>query len=202
MIDIVEYAIECSNVGRTKLNEKAKNLEGMSSFKVRNLLNKLLELDNSKYLEIGVWKGSTLYSALCGNNPKYSVAIDNWSLFGGPKNEFLKNMEEYKLNYQFYDVDCFSIDKTLFKNKFNIYFYDGEHESIDQEKALTYYIDCLEDKFIYVCDDWNFKKVEIGTRLGIEKTNIKIEKEWVLPADYNGDLKNWWNGLYVAVCSK
>lgn len=199
----VEESIFCSENRQTKLTDKSFTIEGMSGVKNRIFLNSLLELDNSKYLEIGTWKGSTFYSALCKNQPTYAVAIDNWSLFGGPNKEFFQNLSDVNVEFDFYDADCFNIDKSLFKHKFNIYFYDGEHEEQDQRKALTYYVDCLEDQFIYICDDWNFQKVQNGTFSGLEQANIKVHKEWVLGnMSVHADSQNWWNCLYVAVCSK
>jgi hypothetical protein len=67
--------------------------------------------------------------------------------------------------------------------------------------ALTYYIDCMEQEFIYVCDDYCFEKVKNGTRKGLEKINCKVEKEWILESS-NNDGNNWWNGIYIAHIKK
>ena len=132
----------------------------------------------------------------------YAVAIDNWSLFGGPKDAFLNNMRELQDKFEFFDHDCFTIDKSLFKHKFNTYFYDGDHSEISQEKALTYYYDTLADIFIYVCDDWDFKWVASGTRSGIMKCGLKIVKEWILPSNILNNANGWWNGLYIGIMEK
>ena len=203
MIEKIEKSIICSENKETKLSDKAFLIEGMSGAKNRIFLNSVMELEHSKYLEIGTWKGSTFYAALFNNTSDYTVAIDNWSLFGGPQKEFFENLSDIKVKYDFYDIDCFSIDKSIFKHKFDIYFYDGEHDQEDQKKALTYYKDCMEDNFIYICDDWNFEKVQKGTRDGLKEGNIKIHKEWVLGnKDSYADSSNWWNSIYVAVCSR
>jgi hypothetical protein len=159
-------------------------------------------MPNSKYLEIGVWKGSTFYSALYKNKPQYAVAIDNWSEFNGPKEDFAQTVKSLETQFEFFCGDCFKIDKALFKSRFNIYFYDGCHSEIAQEMALTYYYDALENEFIFICDDWNAPEAQTGTKKGIEKTGLKILNEWVLPARFNGDKENWWNGLYIIHASK
>lgn len=203
---LISHVDQClENVDKkTKLNERAIQFCGMSSFKVRNFLNLLLEFPKAKYLEIGVWRGSTFYSALYKNDPFYAVAIDDWSGFNQNCSwlEFKTNLLDLEANYEIHNIDSFKMDKSLLKSKFNFYFYDGDHSVESQEKALTYYLETLEDTFLYICDDWNCPEVQEGTRKGIEKTNLKILKEWTLPARFNGDTENWWNGLYVLYASK
>jgi hypothetical protein len=196
--EIVEYA----NGENSKLNDKALSLSGMSSKKVRNLLNKAVSYPNSKYLEIGVWHGSTLYSALYGNSPEYAVAIDNFSEFGGQAQKFLNNTKDVGVPFVFLDENCFSLDKSVFTNKFNVYFYDGGHSELDQENALTYYYECMDDTFIYICDDYNWSRVKSGTSKGLEKCNLKVIEEATLVADYEGDPNSWWNGIWIALLQK
>ena len=54
LIEHVEWAITKAQNGDSKLNQKAADIAGMSSFKNRILLNRLLEFSGTKYLEIGV----------------------------------------------------------------------------------------------------------------------------------------------------
>jgi hypothetical protein len=201
-----EHIYNCINktlAGHSKLNEKAITMRGMSSFNVRNLLNLLLEMPNAKYLEVGVWKGSTFYSALYKNNPYYALAIDNWSEFKGSVKFFLQTISDLECEYNFLNKDSFLVDvNSEIKEKINIYFYDGNHSKESQTLAITHYIDGMEDEFIYICDDWNFVGVPEGTLEAIQKVNLLIEKSWILKADYAGDVKNWWNGLWIAHLKK
>jgi len=204
MIDLdklVNYAISDS----TRLSEKALKIEGMSSRYVRNLLNKCVSsVPNCKYLEIGTWKGSTLYSALYKNNPLYALAIDNFCSFGGRsvKQHFLNTMADIGVNYDFIDQDCFTIDTSKIDHKFNVYFYDGEHDFKDQEMALTYYYDLLDDVFVYICDDYNPTHVQEGTKSGISKCNLDIIDQKTLFSSRNGDTSSWWNGIYLSILRK
>lgn len=186
---------------RNDLNEKALSIQGMSGKNIRYLLNTLLSFDNVKYLEIGCWKGSTLYSALINNNPSYALAIDNFSEFGGPRNEFYENMKDVDSKFDFIDGDCFLIDKSKINHKFNVYFYDGEHSEESHEKALTYFYDLLEDSFIYICDDWNWKQVRNGTKRAIDKLNLVVKNEKSFFTTEQDPL-TWWNGIWIAELSK
>ena len=195
-IQHINDSIEYANSGVTKLNSKAINMEGMSSIKVRNFLNKLVSYPDVSYLEIGVWKGSTFYSALYGNKPKCALAIDNFSQFDGSELAFNENMSDINTEFSFINASSFE-NKVESEQKFNVYFYDGNHSFDGQKKALTYYHDILTDEYIYICDDWGWEEVRGGTMAGVKEKQLEILQEWRLTAN-----DGWWNGLWVAVLRK
>ena len=191
----------------SKLCPEVLNIPGQSSPKVKHFLNNLLEIENVSYLEIGVWAGSTFISAMYKNKPIQSISIDNFSqkydgVYG--RDLFLYFCDKFldKKYYNFIESDSFKIDVSQIKIPINIYFYDGDHSVEGQEKALTYYDEILDDIFIYIVDDYNFPEVVEGTKNGIEKMKYHIDYETILPARFNGDSSNWWNGLYVSVLRK
>lgn len=205
LIKHVKNSIELAQIHSSKLTLDILNIGGMSSAKVRHLLNNICSLKNSNYLEIGVWKGSTFISALYGNKLNSAIAIDNWSLFDGPKPEFMKNVEKYLkgVDFSFYEVDSFNLDlQKIFKSKINIYFYDGSHLEHSHYLAFTYFNEIFENVFIAIIDDYNFERVKIGTQKAFNFLHYKVLYEKILPANFNGDTNNWWNGLYVAVIAK
>src|SRR5450759_5426501 len=66
-------------------------IDGMSGKKYRRLINEIVSsMPNPRYLEIGSWAGSTACAAMFGNKAKITC-VDDWSQFGGPKEEFLEN---------------------------------------------------------------------------------------------------------------
>lgn len=207
-ISRVDAAIANAKIESTKLTREQFDMEGMSSRWNRILLNEIIK-DNDLYLEVGVWRGSTFIAALYKNNPKYAVAIDNFSQFGNFKSEVIssiaKHLPNMAYNSKLIDADCFNLTEeelASIPSNINVYFYDGAHEAEDQKNALTYYVDKLADQFIYIVDDWNYEPARIGTRQGIEELGLTVHKEWILPSAYNGDTSTWWNGFYLAVCEK
>jgi hypothetical protein len=207
LIDHVKQSIDNAKNEISKITPAMINLQGYSSAKVRHLLNNICSLDQASYLEIGVWQGSTFIASLYNNenNLKEAVAIDDWSEFGGPYQQFNKNCATFLSNnhYKFYNQDCFAIDiNKLFKSPVNIYFYDGNHTQESQEKAFTYYDSLFDEVFIAIIDDWNWIEVKKGTEAAFEKLNYTILFEEVLPAQFNGDKKLWWNGIYIAVIKR
>lgn len=207
LIQQVTTAISNAERGISNLCPEILRLEGMSSPKVRHFLNNLCQLPNATYLEIGCWQGSTWISSLWSNenNVIFAYAIDNWSDFGNMQNRFIDNCAKF-LNpnkYQLFSVDSFSIDvPSTITRPVNIYFYDGNHSESSHEKAFTYYNEVLDKTFIAVVDDWNSEDVKTGTQKAFKKLNYQVLFEKELPARYNGDCENWWNGLYVAVVRK
>lgn len=204
LIEHVIKSIETAELGASKLTSEILNLEGMSSNKVRHFLNNICSLENGHYLEIGVWKGSTFISALYQNNLEYAVAIDNWSLFAGPKQIFKNNIARFLQDgtYNFYEADCFKLDLKKIPNKINIYFYDGGHTTNEQKLAFTYYNDIFADTFIAIVDDYNWSEVQDGTQQAFQELGYNVLFERFLPSSRNGDTASWWNGIYVAVISK
>jgi hypothetical protein len=205
LIAHVLTSIENAEKNVSKLSPEILKIDGMSSAKVRHFLNNLCSLPGIHYLEIGCWKGSTFVAGLFQNPIASAVAIDNWSEYGGPKDAFDINcytfLEGYP--YHFYGANCFKIDPlSVAPNPIDIYFYDGGHTALDQELAFTYYNGVFAETFIAIVDDWNHPPVSLGTRRAFEKLGYRIAFEKVLPARFNGDTENWWNGLYVAVISK
>jgi hypothetical protein len=207
--NIIDLAFKNAINNTSKITDAIINMEGMSGTMTRHFYNNLLNNDDMRYLEIGTWKGSSVCSAMC-NNKATVVCIDNWSEFGGPKNEFLINYEKFKgeNDAKFIENDCFKVDISTLP-KFNIYMYDGNHTNQSHYKALLHYYNCLDDIFIYIVDDWNWKDVRDGTINSIKDLNLEVlyEKECRLTSDnshtpINIAKRTWWNGIYIAILQK
>lgn len=204
LINHLKWSIEQAENGISKLTPALLDVPGMTSPRVKNLLNNLCTLDQATYFEIGVWKGATFTAALFGNKTslKQAVAMDNWSEFGGPSEDFKNNCALIAdVPFTFYNHDCFTISKNgVFNAPIDIYFYDGEHSVRSQEQAFTYYNDQFATSFIALVDDWNPEATKAGTRSAFQTLGYTILFEQELPGKHDTSL--WWNGLYVAVIRK
>ena len=204
--NIIDEAFQNAENNISKITDDIIVMEGMSGTKTRHFYNNLLNVEDARYLEIGTWKGSSVCSAMCSNKAKVTC-IDNWSEFGGPKSEFLENLEKFKGDNDatFIENDCFKVDVSTLP-KFNIYMYDGNHTNDSHYKALLHYYDCLDDIFIFIVDDWNWHDVREGTINAINKLNLKVLYEKEIRLSLDGTCTNnsntWWNGIYVAILQK
>jgi hypothetical protein len=197
----IDTAFEKAEKLESKLPPDILAMQGMTGKKTRHFYNNLLDKDDVRYLEIGTWMGSSVCSAMYGNKATV-LCIDNWSEFGGPKDEFLKNINTYKgeNNVTFVEGDCFQVDVSRLP-KFNIYMYDGNHSEESHFNALVHYYDCLDDVFVFVVDDWDWDVVRRATRASIKHLALTVlyEKEVFLDG-VSAD--TWWNGMYVAILQK
>jgi hypothetical protein len=196
--------------GISPLRGEILDIEGMSGLMTRFFYNHICSMDDTRYLEIGTYKGSTFCSAMYNNPHGIYVAIDDFSEFDKPREEFLKNVETFRCgNVTFYDKDCFDIDISVFSQKFNIFVYDGDHSYYSHYNILNYYKDILDDCFIYIVDDYNNERIRNATQESIKDYNFKIIYEYEKLTSDNGEhptdvniLQTFWNGMYVAVLSK
>lgn len=210
-INHIIRSISAADLKISKLTNDILNLDGFSSYKIRHLLNNILNINDANYLEIGTYKGSTFISALYNNNIKNAYAIDNWSEFAEKediKQIFMFNCYKYleAKKFNFIEGDCFNIDKSLIKQKINIYLYDGNHDEQSQYNALKYYYDILDDEFIFMVDDFGFDHVERGTKNIISDLNLKSLFEINIQSSQNkkvgNDKLNWWNGFFISLLKK
>jgi hypothetical protein len=203
-----------NNLHKNKLPDWILNLNGMSGRKYRQFINNLCEtINNPRYLEIGCWKGSTLCSAMFDNNIT-AFAVDNWSEFNGPKQEFEANIQKCinesksKINFSFKEMNYTNIDYSNI-GKYNIYFFDGPHKPEDQYNALKLAMPSLEDEFIFICDDWNWDYVETETLRSIKDLNLNL----VYSIDIKTNLEDvkkgffceksdWHNGIFISVLKR
>ena len=205
LIKHIEESLEKSNALISKLPNEILTMPGMSGRKTRHFYNNICNTD-CKYLEIGTWAGSSLCSAMYGNKIK-CVAIDNWSQFGGPKDVFMAYFNKYKGDNDatFIESDCWAIDPTNL-GKFDIYMYDGGHSEEDHYKALSSFLPCLENRFIYLVDDWNEKSIQNATNKSIvdNKLDIYYKKEIFEknPMGIQRGDNDWHNGLCIFILDK
>jgi len=193
-------------------------LLGFSGWSFRHLMNNLCNYPGANYLEIGVYRGSTLISAIYGNEDILGEvhAIENYSEFTNvedPRICYERALEKYIPNtrdkIQFHELDCFSMDLNKLP-KIDIYFYDGEHSLDAQYRAFKYFEPVFADTFIAVVDDWEQKKVREGTKKAFSEIGYDVvSSRSVIPAKrpdnknrVNNPTLDWWNGTFVAVLKK
>ena len=75
----VEGCLSLSDNDRSKLTEEERTMIGDNSSKLRSFLNNICSKDNSYYLELGLYGGSSFIPALFGNLKTKAVGVDNWT---------------------------------------------------------------------------------------------------------------------------
>jgi hypothetical protein len=190
------------------------DIDGMSGRRYRLLINALVRyIADARYLEVGVWAGSTFCSAIADNAVR-AVAVDNWSQFGGSRDDFLANVARFEKGggeVRLIESDFRAVDYAA-QGRFNIYMFDGPHEEADQYDGLALALPALDDEFVLVVDDWNWQAVRNGTlraiaALGLNEVHaveLRTTKDDTHPPHSGFDAKStdWHNGYYLAVLRK
>jgi len=204
-------ALQRAIAGDGKLPSEILDLQGMSGRKYRLFMNNLIgSLEDARYLEVGVWMGSTLCSAIHGNKAQ-ALAIDNWSQFGGPAAQFFRNLSLFKTaeaRVSFLESDYRGIDfRTL--GSFNIYLFDGPHTLEDQRDGIALALPALDRQCILIVDDWNWPQVRQGTMTSLREANITVDYMAEIRTTLDdthgpviGAQSDWHNGYFIAGVTK
>jgi hypothetical protein len=222
----LELSMQLACAGKSKLADQSLmsagilNCFGMSGHLTRHLINNLANVNGLRYAEVGTYVGSTLFSALYGNNIN-AVCCDNWSQFNGPKEIFYRNAKSYFA----YDSAAQSLevfesdyaDENIINNpkwkNIDFYLFDGPHDKQHQYDALIKYLGNLSQRFIFMVDDWHWKHVREQTMKAIEDSGVTLLKSIEIDVDEekkneNGQVANrfqgsdWHNGIAVFTCRK
>ncbi|MEL0124241.1 MAG: class I SAM-dependent methyltransferase [Alphaproteobacteria bacterium] len=177
---ILKQSLNNALAMKTTIDQEVLKMKGLSGRKFRIMINSLVKLMvEPKYLEIGSWLGSTACSALYGNNIDMTC-VDNFSQNFlpnlDPEKEFKKNINKY-IN----EKSSFSLIKKDFRDikynklvKHNIFFFDGPHHYKDHYDAISMVSPSMNDNFLMIIDDWNWKQVREATHEAINNCKLKI----------------------------
>ena len=173
------------------------NVEGMSTAANCYLINEICKSLNKDelYLNVGVWNGLTYFAGLINTECK-AIGVDNFSQFGGPKDNFLNHYKKYKRNgSEFYDIDYIDYFKTH-KDTIDFYFYDGHHSYDNQYKAIIQAAPFLKQGSLVLIDDTNGEAPKNATFDALKELNLKYDIWIDLTTAHNGH-PTYWNGLLL-----
>ena len=208
-LTFVRQCITNAEQYQSRLMPECLDIVGESNPKVRHFLNNICSAQNTRYLEIGLWKGSTFCSALNNNPHVAATGIDDFStLCGQPwdreqvQSILADNLTRFvalDCKFNIIESDCFASDigKQLIP-PYNIYFYDGRHEEEDQYNALIHYQQYLTPISIWLVDDFNWKEVQQGTARALKACpRICVIESWYQHGTRKVD--DWWNGFGIFI---
>jgi len=194
-----------------KLPDRIKTMTGMSGKKYRYFINNLVDtLPDARYLEIGSHSGSTACAAMWLNKCQVTC-IDNWSEFGGPRDLFFHNINQCltpDIDFSIKEQDFRQVDYTDI-GKYNIYMFDGPHQTQDQYDGLALVEPALDSEFILIVDDWNWLQVQNGTKQALNRCGYQVvcciaictHQKNQHPVIAN-QFSDWHNGYFIALVKR
>lgn len=176
---------------------------GMCGRRTRHLYNNLCNLEGGcRLLEVGCHRGAATVAALRGNESTAATVVDDFSEFGGPKDDFLRNVRDAGLEDRvtLEDVDCWEFfARPPSGAPYDVYVYDAGHTLEDQRRAIVEAAPHLASPCVVVIDDWNWGQVREGTARGLEDAGAEVLWRHEIATGWNGDLEGYWNGAGLFV---
>ena len=211
LVPKVKNALLRAIASESALPDEVLGIQGMSGRKYRIFINNLIgSISDARYLEVGVWMGSTLCSAVFGNKV-LALAVDNWSKFGGPTAQFFSNLAKFKTaeaRVSFLETDFRAIDYATISN-FNVYLFDGPHQEKDQYDGIFGAQLALDKHHVLIVDDWNWPQVRKGTIDAVKDAGLTIGHLIEIRTaqddkqpQIRGPQSDWHNGYFIAAVTK
>ncbi len=149
------------------------------------------------FVNVGVWNGFTFLAAMAGNEEKTCLGVDNFSEFGGPKEDFLERFVARRTpSHRFFDQDYVDFFAAGLDRQLGVYLYDGEHSYENQYRGLMIADPFYADDAIVIVDDTNLDHARKATLKFAEDSRLEWE---VVFERETAALRHLtlWNGLMI-----
>jgi hypothetical protein len=127
---LAQASLELADNEHSKISERERELFGLSSLRQRALINNLCSTRNTRYLEIGVYRGATLLSALANNPTCRAIGVEDFSyderepkkkadpgkIWDNMKSQLYANIDRYKDPDSSVNTDNITIEEKSFEN--------------------------------------------------------------------------------------
>jgi hypothetical protein len=178
-----------------KLNEIPK----MSTYAIGAMVNYGVSCmpSGTCFLNVGVWHGFSFLSGIVGNNDKKCIGVDNFSGFGGPKDQFIERFNRYKgSNHHFYEKTFSDYFSEVHDDPIGFYLYDADHNYRDQLFALQVAEPFFSKNCVILIDDINWKDPRKATLDFVDTSQNKYQILQDFRTPINGH-PTFWNGIMV-----
>ncbi len=224
--EFIDAALELSDNEHSKLSERERELFGLSSSRVRALLNNLCTKQDINYLEIGVYRGATLLSALYGNPSVKAVGIDHfkydereakrWAVEGtiweNVKSQLEANIVRYKDPNMQVSTDNITIIADDFKQvawdkqaKFDVCFFDVTPVTkADYEFFFSTVLPTIKTSGIVIFSNYSNETTSKALNEVIEAYTGPYSIDWKRQRISSGlsDATKYYSGLLILGISK
>ena len=207
LVDHTLASIERAFRAESKLTPAVLSVPGFCKPASRHLLNNLCSFPDVNYLEVGVFKGATLFAASFRNQGTFTGVDNFWfermANVRDPRQAFraARRRLARSCHVKLVEGDCFRLDPARLPPKVDVYFYDGGHSYEDQHRAFTHFDPVLARRFVALVDDWNWDRVRRGTRRAFKELGYQVLLKRELRS--RGGVRGpWGNGLLVAVVDR
>ena len=178
--------------------EAVPGLARENNLALLNLAASLVPAGES-YVEVGTFRGTSLISALRGNDDVDAVAIDDFSFREGSREQLVANLERFRLagRATIIEGDFREVleSHALGDRSVGVYYYDAGHSYEEQLEGLRVIEPHLADEALLIVDDSDWERVDRADRdyLGSQP---RARLLFDIPGDEKG-FPHWWKGVHV-----
>lgn len=170
----------------------------MSTFAVGAIVNECVRRmpNDTCYLNIGTWRGYSLFAGMVGNRDARCIGVDSFVQFGGPRTAFLRDFQKLcSAHHSFFDMDWYDYMHSHHTEKIGVLFYDGAHDEKSQFDAMIEADPFIIENGIIIVDDtnWSGPKDAVAHFLQ-EKKNYHCIFEHETTSNCH---PTFWNGIMV-----
>lgn len=217
----VDAALELSDSGISKISERERELFGLSSTRLRTLLNNLCTKPDTSYLELGVYKGATLVSALYGNPTVKAIGVDNYKyderepkkwapndgIWENIKSQLYDNLKRYKDPNMSVNTDNITLIEDSFENidwsqqpKSDICFFDiNPASSKEYDAFFEKVIKSLKTESLIIFTNYSNDKNANELESALQKHADKFSISWKRKRISSGlsDATQYYSGILI-----
>jgi predicted O-methyltransferase YrrM len=198
--EFITAALELSDNGQSKIGERERELFGISSPRLKALINNICSKEGTNYLELGVYKGSTIISAAYGNATAKLVGVENYSyderepkrtapeggIWENMKTQLASNIKRYDEHASAVNINNITIIESSFQDvdwkgqpKFDVCYFDVTPASKETYEAFfsTVYPALSSEAVIIFSNYSNVKNAKELDEVIADNDN-KFEVQW------------------------
>ena len=154
--------------------------------------------DGESYVEVGTYRGTSLIAAMLGNDGDF-VALDNWSMGEGSREQLELNLARFGLSGrpELLEGDAFETLRSgaLAGRTVGVYYYDNGHEYEQQLDGMRLIEPHLASPALVIVDDTDWERVQRAVDDYLEQQPRATE---VLTIDgKDRGHPEWWEGMRV-----
>ena len=152
--------------------------------------------EGESYVEVGTYRGTSLIAAMLGNAGDF-VALDNWSLGDGGREQLDANLARYALSATTLEGDAFETLRSdaLAGRTVGVYYYDNGHAYEQQLDGMRLIEPYLASPSLVIVDDTDWKNVERAVDDYLAQQPRAKEIFRIVGKDRG--LPEWWEGMRV-----
>lgn len=203
-------AFHTAESDKSGLREFERDLYGASGRKTRHAINNICGIkEGLTYLELGVYRGSTLVAANY-NNKLTTYAVDDFTMdikepkqykesgWNNARQATVDLLNRYKFsNVNIIEEDAFKVDVKKIAKKVDIIHYDLDEHHANVEQILRKYLSVFDKHTVLMFSNWNSNGVRKAFAQFTKTPGIEIEPLFEKLSNNAGDNMNWYNGFAV-----